>query len=402
MSDPLRRTGNPLVVILLGGILLALIALIVLILMQGKQGDSDEEKNTSPPPIVEIPEGETVTRDKLKEEGGNPPTPSRPVDTNRVQQTYKPGQSYRALLQVSVEARGEHHDWGITTNSQTNYVGEAQTLRTIESNDGTTLVLVQEFERARSISAWSKLTGLRIELPQRLETLLDLTGSFLGGGEGAGDWREIPLKSVNRVFENELLLDGLNHLMEDPSAKLFTFFDTLEGKKVRITYVNGKGVNRIEALKGALNPDERDMIMATSVISDTYILPDLESEPGDQWTIYGQDMLPVLDPSLRATVTGALTARRGEDGGTAQRPTAEVFLERGILDLHEADHSAATTARWAPRGRMSFDFQDDIVVYAELDGEFRIQERSIDHWIFEARWSVEPDYKIHYRNEVVR
>ncbi|MEX2389766.1 MAG: hypothetical protein WD534_17950 [Phycisphaeraceae bacterium] len=397
-------TSTP-TILLLAGILVALVALIVVIAMQGAGGGEeaaagDAERTSEGPRQLEV--GESVSRQDVEARGGNPPTPSKAVDTTRVVQTYEPGRQYRSLLQVSINARGEHHDWGITANSYTQYVGEAQILRTIESNDGQTIVLVQEFERARSVSAWSRLTGLRIELPRGFQTVLDLSGMALTEGGLLPGWSEVGTHTANEIFENEAMLNVINQLETDSTAQLFAFVDSLEGKKMRITYVNGEGVTHIEPIRGSLNHEEQEMVMATAVISDAYVLPDLQSRPGDTWTIHGQDMLPVLDPSLRATVSGALTGRRGEDGGTRERPTAEVVLDRGVLDLHDADGSAATRARWAPRGRMTFDFHDGIVTHAEIDGEFRIQQRSTDHLIFEARWSVEPEYQVVYRNEVVR
>jgi hypothetical protein len=142
--------------------------------------------------------------------------------------------------------------------------------------------------------------------------------------------------------------------------------------------------------------------MASSVISDAYILPNVHCKVDDTWTIYGQDLQPILDPSLRSTITGSLTARRGVDGGTADAPTAEIHLDKGVLDLHDADGKTETNAKWAPRGKMVFSFKDGIVTSGDLGGDFIIENRSTDHILFEAKMSTKPDYRITYSCEVMK
>ena len=113
-------------------------------------------------------------------------------------------------------------------------------------------------------------------------------------------------------------------------------------------------------------------------------------------------MLPIIDPSLRASVGGSVSAVRGANGGTKERPTAQIMLERGVLSLHDYDNESTTKANWAPRGEMIYDFREGVVTEAELTGEFSMERRSTNHFIFESRFSVQPKYSVTYHCEVLR
>lgn len=323
----------------------------------------------------------------------------RPFETTRIQQTYQPGRTYRSVLQVSVNARATHKDWGINTDSYMQFISETEIERKILSNDGTTIVLEQEFTRARTIAVSSELSRVRIALPGVAQGVLDLVGGYAASLPPG--WTEVSIRAADQILSTRPVLNALQALSEDPTAQARLFLDSLEGIRVRITYVNGKGVTAIQPLHGELSDDIMNMIRTTSIISDAYVLPDLSSRPGDVWTIHGPDMLPIMDPSLRAAAMGRLTARRGNDGGTAAQPTAEVLLDDGVVEFRAADGTGAFLILWAPQGNMTFDFTDNIVTYAELGGQLDVEKRSTDHWIFEARWAVEPEYKVMYYNTLM-
>jgi hypothetical protein len=380
---------------LLSGILAALIALVGVVGWQafsGGDGPGGAGGGNDKPP--KLKEGQTVTREEVNSEGSEPPKPSREVDTSRIKQTYKPGHTYRSMLKVSVNARGTHHEWGLTKESYIQYVGEFEIERTIKSNDGKRLVLVQSFPQAKTLVASSRLKNIEVNLPGGFQTLLDAGGAATGYLPPG--WTEMTVNTANKVFDNPAVLTQVNRLKGDNTAKLFSFVDSLEGKRVRLTYVNGKGITSLRALNGSLTRKERDFIMASSVISDAYVFPDPKSKPGDTWQIHGRDFGAVIDPSMRARLSGTVTARRGPDGGTPQAPTARIKLTGGVWDLVDVTDASRTKGKWAPKGHMVFDFNDGIITHAELSGDVQIARRSTDHFVFETRWSLEPEYRIVY------
>jgi hypothetical protein len=148
-----------------------------------------------------------------------------------------------------------------------------------------------------------------------------------------------------------------------------------------------------------LSKDEEDFIRNLAFLSDAHIFPDLTSEPGQQWLVRGEDLMGMLDPSMRAVPRGTITVRRGSDEGSP--PQARLEIQRGVLELQDVSKTEELKARWAPRGHMMFDFGSQIVTYSELTGQFSVETRSTDHILFEARYTVRPDYEVHYWCEVL-
>lgn len=393
----LHRRGrvSPLLLVLLGGFFLLGASLIVVIGLRPSNKSAEPGNGgavAKPAKLAMAQAGEVVTRDKLT----NPVTPSKAADTGRIAATYQAGRNYRSLLKVSVEARASDKDWGVTTDMNFRYVGEGEIIRHIVSNDGTTLVLTQEFTRARTVAVFTKIEGIHIDLGPVGQTIIEGAGILAGLPPG---WSKITTTLANETLNNDIALQLINQARQDPSAEIRGYIDSLQGKKCKVTYVNGKGVESVEPVGCELTGDEQTAVFATCMVSDVYILPDLQCKVGDTWTVYGEDFLPIVDPSLRASLSGKLTARRGADGGTPQRPTAEVSLDQGILTLHDADGSTDALGQWAPHGKMTFSFADKIVTQADLGGDILIESHSTDHILFEARYSVQPKYRIMYSCE---
>lgn len=175
INSRMRRAGtSPFVVFLLSGILLTLVALVlVIVLRPGSEGAAPGK-----PKRESVKDKAIKTRGDLEREGSSPAKPSGTVDKSRIVQTYRQGYTYRSLLKIALTARASSKDWGIVNDTTLHYLAEAELLRMIESNDGTTVMLVQEFRRARTLSIWSKIEGIRLELGLPAHLLLEAGGTF--------------------------------------------------------------------------------------------------------------------------------------------------------------------------------------------------------------------------------
>lgn len=81
---------------------------------------------------------------------------------------------------------------------------------------------------------------------------------------------------------------------------------------MRITFVNGVGVEAIEPVGCTLTAEERDFVFGTAILSDCSILPDVKAKPGESWSVDGQELAGLLDPSLRGRPSGrVVVAARG-------------------------------------------------------------------------------------------
>ncbi len=397
MYDKQSWTGgtSPVVLVLLGAILVAVLVLIVL--MAWPHGSMATRIDA---PSPSLGDGQTSTREQLEAQGVHPGEPSRAFpDTSRILQTYKPGRKYRTVVRGTVDSRASAKDWGVVTDMNFHYVGEAEVLRTIESNDGTTITQVLEFTKARNMALFCKAEDVRIDVGPAGQMLL--AGLDLVSGT-PGTWSQLQGLSAKPLLEH---IPGAqswaDRVLTDESTKVLKYVDTLQGKRVRIQYVNGRGVTEWTPLGCTLSGDEQALIASTAVISDAYILPNLQSKEGDEWTVQGGDFLPVLDPSLQACLTGSLKVRRGSNGGTPERQEARIILDQGSLELQQVTNKKARLGRWAPRGELTFSFADKIVTRATLGGQLHAEERSTDHILFEARFTLQPEYQIDYFCEVL-
>ena len=332
------------------------------------------------------------------------PEESKPtkVDTSRLIQTYTAGKSYRSIVQVSLTSRGTSKDWGIAANNSFAYVGEMMVDRTIESNDGTKMVLTQEFPAAKTMTAVTQVEGIRIELPPAGTLILEGLGqasAMVGLPPLPPGWSVVGVNSANAVLENSLAKKLITTATRDNNAKIFRFVDSIEGKRMKVEFINGQGMTNVIPLGGSLTGDEVDLVRLMNYSCDATILPQ-DSKPGDTWTLRGADLMTLLDTSMKGVPIGVVTAQRLADKIVGDRTVARIEIIKGVLDLVSTTHKDVTNATWAPRGTLDFDFKDHIITSAELDGELIIQKRSSDHLIFEASWSQKPKYKVVYHSEV--
>lgn len=144
----------------------------------------------------------------------------------------------------------------------------------------------------------------------------------------------------------------------------------------------------------------RSLIRAGSVISDAYVLPDPAAK---SWDIDAANFLPLVDPSLRATLAGSVKVARGPDEGPEGNRLARIKLDGSSrVDLHDVDDASQTDARWVPTGSLLFSFKNHIVTQAALGGQFAVERRSTKHILFEARFATQPRYDVSYDCEVVK
>jgi hypothetical protein len=379
------------IVVLLVAILIALVGLILVI----AYGSHDGTKRSGH--LTTLPAGQTLTQDEMKKQGVEPVVPSKPVDNSRIAETYQVGKTYKAMVNFALSGRGSHKDYGLDKVVNIYYLGEMEVLRKVESNDGQTMVLTLAFPMAKNVCILTKIEGIRLELGTVATGLLEAGGEWEGLPPG---WTLMATQAFNEAASTDLVKNLASQVAQDRTAKCFRFVDGIQGKKVRVKYVNGRGITELTSLDCSLDNDQLQLMVGMAMASDVYMLPNLESKVGDTWTIQGGDMLSVLDPSAHARVTGEITAQRSEDIGQDEGRQAVIDISSGTLNLNDWDNASEQTGWWTPRGKMKYSFADKIITQAELTGEFQWEKRSTNHILFEARMVVKPQYKVLYSCEI--
>lgn len=292
------------------------------------------------------------------------------------------------VVKMGMDARTEDKDWGIRAVTNLAYVGEMAISRKIERNDGTRIVELRHFEACRNVKVLHEVEGVSIELG--LPGYLVLVGLELyapGTGSGA---------IVAKPAAEAILGAGAQHVIDSQTTKAFAHVDSLSGKKVRITYVDGVGVESIEPVDCTLSPDEVDFALATAILSDCYLFPDINVPPGGTWKVDAGQLIGFLDPSLRSVPKGSVVVVRDPDQSDGGRTLAGLRIDSGLVTLDSSDHKQHRVGTFSPRGTLLYSLQDGYVVGGELTGDITIDEVSKDHLLFESRFQSRPRMKIDY------
>ena len=377
-----RRWGStsPIVIVLLSGILITLVVLIALLATQ--------KGKVSPPPASPVPalsDGQKATRPELQA----PPKSPRPIgDPDRIREILQEGKTYSAVLKAGLDARVEDKAWGIKEVVSLAYAVEMAIDRTIERNDGKRIVESRTFVASRNVKLLCKVESLTISLGVQGTLLLGAL-DYLSPGTSA------ELLVVKPVAE-AILSYGADEAARSQAAKAVVHVDSLSGKRVRITYVDGVGVESIEPVGCTVSAQERDFVFNTAVLSDYYILPDVRLKPGASWAVDGSQMAGFIDPSLRGATSGEVTIVRGEDSQEGGKQYAILQIQKGSLNIDSSDASNRRLAGFTPRGTLRFCITDGFVDRANITGRINIEEVSTDHILFETSFRSRPALKIEY------
>jgi len=345
---------------------------------------------------TELKDGQTITKGRIKDGGISTPQ-TKEVDTGRLQATYTVGKTYVNLLKTTLTSKGSHKDWGAQTDMTFNYVGEFQFSRHVVANDGRKMTVELRVDRSRTLQVSTKVEGIHIELGGVFQTLLEVGLTRLGAPPGSV---EVAKDTLNWILDTDPPKKFWSSVISDKYAKVLADIKGLEGKKARIEFENGTGVLSITPIGCSLSKDEYVLLDGLSFISDVTMMEKIDCHPGATWMVNAQDCFPMLDPSLKATTSGSVTIRRGEDLGQADDKEALLQIAGGVFQLNDIYQDESNKVKragsWAPKGDLVFNFRQGIVTEARLSGAADLVQQSLDHVIFQMTHVQRPEYEITY------
>lgn len=371
-------SANRIIIVLGSLILLALLALIIVVSIQSRRGPDGPRANVGP--------DETIGRGDLD---APPPAPPKPVaDPNRIRETLREGKTYQVHLKAGINSRVEDEDWGIRAVTNLIYVGEMVLNRTIESNDGRRIVELRHFEVCRSVKLLHEVEDVEIQLgPAGHLALAALHLHFPEVGTAVIGAKEAA---------ETVLAAGAGPVAQSAATKAFACVDSLSGKKIRITYVDGIGVESIQPVGCSLTPDERDFAFATAALSDCYLFPDIDIAPGKTWKVDGSQLVGFLDPSLRGIPHGSVTVVREADDTNDVARHANLRIQSGLIQITNSDASRHRQGTFAPKGRIRYSLDHGYVESGQLEGAITIEDVSKDHLLFKASFKLQPTITLDY------
>ena len=343
------------------------------------------------PKPVAVASDVTVTR---TEQPTPPAAPPKPVaKPQRIKETLQAGKTYRTVIKVGVQSRVEDADWGVKVVVNITYMGEHEILRKVESNDGHRIVELRQFVASRNVKVLSTVEQAKLDLGTTSALML-FALEYLAPGT-------LETVAVVKPVIDQLFKEGAQVVLNDQNSKVRAAADSLTGKQVRIVYVDGTGVESLTPVGCTLTEDERDFIFDTAVLSDCYIMPEIDKKVGESWTVAGSQFAFLFDPSWRGRPVGDVVLKREKDQAVGGQPHAVLKVDRGVITMNATDKSTKRLGTFTPSGRMHYSLTNNHVDSARLQGTLTIEELSQDHLLFPAVFKATPSMTIEYFCEIL-
>lgn len=313
--------------------------------------------------------GEVVSRGHM----GRKTVHMAPVDDpERVKGLFPTGSTYEILIKGGFVAPLEDAGDGVRHLA---FAFETLTRRTIESNDGRRIVERRRFESRKVVKLVTDAEDLSLDLGPPQTPILE----SLGDVQPIEGSVELPAESVAEA----ILATRSQPALERATSTAAVRADSLSGKEVRITYVDGLGVESVVPIGCSLTRCELKMLFHTAVLADCYFFP-RSASPQQQWRVDADQLIGFFDPTLPAIPRGKLSLRSNSRGSEPQgRGGREVsFVEDGEVNLISTDTSYGRVGflsidgvfRRSPDGRLQT---------ASLKGPLRIAAVSQDAFLFD-------------------
>jgi hypothetical protein len=376
-----------------------------------------------PPAGVDVPTDLKANQDKPI---NVPPEPERhPAvnDPDKIINVRRPQHIYdtQVVGQASGEASSE--DWGIRGEAKFNLTWSLQSTGEVISNDGRVIIEQRSFKYNEVLTIDAVRAGLNMSEGQAwgIATVVGGIGELLTTGtlNGAGivgvkesvdkmnrKMVSVPptaLQAMSKLAKwtgvSKLDLDeGIKAVLPRPE------FGMLDGKSVRLTFEDGKGITRIEPLGCALSEQERNVILRTNNLADHYIFPDRTRAVGQAWEVPADNLGSLVDPRLRgAIVNRNVRVKRTDDGvdeGSGRVLTVAIDgMQR--LSMAKAEGGREITGEMQlDEARFELPDSAGVVTYAEATGTVEYRERTTDHLLFGAEIRGRPSFQVYVKTIV--
>lgn len=322
-------------------------------------------------------------------QAGAPPRPAPVGDPQRIREVLQEGKTYESTLKVGFQAPVIDAAWGVRKTVNLVYEAESRVRRTVERNDGQTVVLLCHVVESRAVKLLTD-ADVTFDLGQPGTLLLGALDYWLTGGQ-------LSAAAVAAAPVAEAILTAASRAdLERHTAKAKAMFDSLAGKRFRITYTDGQGLVSLEPVGCTLTEEERDYLEGMSVLGDCYLLPDVNSRPGQYWDVEARELVEFLPPTWRGRPSGVVTIERGQDFKKGDKDYATLKIRTGTFQVNASDRSRRRLADVTPRGELYYNITDGYIDRAELRARASVEDVSTDHLLFESRFQTAPELEIQY------
>lgn len=377
---------------LLGAILVVLLVILVVVLWPHSQKQGTQAGGSSGnTPVAKS--GEKVARPA--EAPAPPPAVGSP---DLIRDVLQEGKTYEVITTAEITAPARDKQWGFERTIHVAYRAEMRMRRTIEKNDGHRVVELRHILEAVAVKVASKV-DVRFVPTEPGSLLLAGAIAFLDitiTGGGASQLASTVIKGICVSYQA-----GTAYRLDEANTKVTAMVDSLRGKKVRLTFVDGQGVVELEPVDCELTEEERDLLMASAVVTDAYLLPNRKSQPGDTWDVDGSAFADFLPLSWRGVPQGKVSVRREKDFEDSGDMYALLRCYSGSIRVDATDKSRTRLASLRPRGELKYNITKGHIESGKLQATGTMEEASRDHLLFETRFETSPEVRFTYHCTII-
>jgi hypothetical protein len=346
------------------------------------------------------------------------------VATNPIQPTYRPinqptylqmlrqeSKTYHSIVLGKLSGRASKADWGLQGTAFFNYLYGLDSVAKVLKNDGVTILEERNFTKVQEELLVSEYE-VGIDLGDRIRSIINFASDVpsttvqgIAGFAQSMDGKKITIKKgwVDAarkigIFKDFPQVDPEQFERELRMFSAGTNDRLLEGKTVRITFVDGQGITRIEPVNCVLSEKERDVIIRSNFALDHYVFPDRQVSPGEEWEIDGDVLGGFLDPRISGKAGGKVTVLRAPDFTAADGAISKKLkISRGNIVVQDVGATQAVTGQLTGiTGVLTIPDAIHVISSASLKGYADYQNVSTDHLLFEAKHTVRPKFEIQY------
>ncbi|HYV36056.1 MAG TPA: hypothetical protein VE988_10160 [Gemmataceae bacterium] len=380
---------------------------------QNKDGNDGPKNDGSPTaPIAAAPKPKED--DKPHEVKADDPIQPKYKAVNQpaaLQNLRQEGKTYKSIVVGKLSGQFSHKDYTLRKRAYFNYFFTVESHGKILKNDGYTIIEERHFNNMNENLV---ITGyeIQVELPPTLQMVLSwlgpITQAATGVNVGAANMiNNVPI-SVKKEWVDSAQKMGLFKQLPllDPSKMHDEFkFITrgkdsllLEGKTVKITFVDGRGIILIEPVGCSLSLNEHEAVKRSNFIMDHYIMPNREIAVGQEWTVPGHVFGGFLDPRLRGKPDGEVKVVRELDFKVSDKSFNRFLkITQGTIKVEDVDGSRKIVGEMTGlTGRCKIPSDVNVVTDAHLDGYANYQNLQRDHILFGAEFAGKTRFEVKY------
>jgi hypothetical protein len=381
-----RRLSRSLVIQV--GVLLASVGLVFVQVGRHSLGPG---RRVPRPDGPEARAGEVVSREKA---GGGPIKTPAVNDPERVKSMLPEGSTYAILVKGGYQGAIEGASPAGKPRSLA-YAFELETTRTIESNDGRRIVEVRRFGSRKMVKLVTDAETAALDLgPAGMPILGSIPD--VAADEGSV---ELPAE----VVAEAILAGDRAVAVGGATSSAFVRADSLSGKQVRITYVDGAGVESVVPIRCSLTGPELKGLVQTPVLADCYLLPDDGVRGRRPWRVDEGELLAVVDPAVPAVFRGKLELESEPllAGQKESGRQAVTRLEDGEIDYVSTVASYGRVGIYMPMGEFRSSADGNRVQTASLEGLCRVTGVSQNYFLFDEILVNAPTLRVSYSSTAV-